>query len=732
MKHIGTAVVILLLSIAFTAKEARAQIKAIPLTIQQIQQVHPDTLAAGYASGNTTLKETCQYSRYHFDTVVVTGTVIAAPRISQGGMLTFALSDAFTMYIMDENGGAWSGLNVRAADTAKSTNTLITALDTGFVVKVTGIITQYFSTTQFEIGAPKSAPYLGLWNADVKVEVLDTKPRRPAPTEIHLADLVSGDPKTSIPMSQQWEGVYVVIRDLTVGTVTKNTSTGRYTWTVTDNGGNSIGVYDQSIYFRGGTGAFDPNWAPPAPGTQIQNIRGIITSSGQGIVIAPIYPGDIKLGSFPPLIRNVKRNIGIPTSTQAVTITADIEDSNTGGSIAEATLAYGTGTTTIATLPMTYNSTSKTATVDIPAQADGSVIWYYLTAKDNSNETAQYPVDIAKARPFYIVRNGSLRIRDIQYTPFSDGVPGCVGSSATVRGVVMSTADTASLGLIYIQDAVDPWSGIMVRGDANVRALVLGDDVTVSGTVAEGYSSSTNGNTLVMDAAVVTNHGKAALYPPVELTTGTFKTEVVTDGTPEAEKWEGMLLVFRNLAITNSNADAYQSKFYGEFLVNDGSGDMRVDDFGAWKQVYTNDTAKTGLIFLKAGSRLTSLTGIMFFNFANYKLEPRNVQDFSGLNDVKRISATPSAMALHPAYPNPVSKSGNGMAEVNFVLPRASEVVIELCDLLGRTVSTCARGFYPAGEFVAGIPVGDAAPGMYFVRLRAGSDSRHTALVISH
>ena len=384
MKRTLTLVILLAAAACCLSPRATAQITPLKLTIQQVQQVHPDTLAAGYAIGTTTAIERCQYSPHLGDTVEISGTVIAAPRLSVGGPLLFALGNANTMYIMDENGGAWSGINVRASDSAASASTLITAVDTGFVVKITGVVTQYFSTTQFEVGK------VAAWNADVQVEILDTKPKRPEPTEIVLTDLVNGDPKTSTVMSQQWEGVYAVIKNVKVGTVTKSTSTGRYTWTVTD-GTNSIGVYDQSVYFRGGSQGLDPNWAPPAPGTDLSFIRGVITSSGQGIVIAPIYPGDIELGSFPPIIKNVQRSIAIPTSAQSVTVTADVEDTNPGGTIQEVTLTYGSGGTAIGTLPMAYNGTTFSATADIPAQPDGSVIWYSLAAKDNNNETAQYP-----------------------------------------------------------------------------------------------------------------------------------------------------------------------------------------------------------------------------------------------------------------------------------------------------------------------------------------------------
>ncbi|MDH7516631.1 MAG: hypothetical protein QHI48_12250, partial [Bacteroidota bacterium] len=316
-----------------------AQIRSDTLTIRQIQEVPMDSLLAGKQNSPRT-----------GDTITVTGTVVAAARTSPGGPMLFALGNAATIYIMDESGGPWSGLNVRATDSVAAASILLTAVDTGFVIRVTGVVSQYFTTTQFEIG--KTA----VWNADKQVEVLDMRPRRPDPNEISLTDLVNGGPTSGIPTAQQWEGAYVVLRDVTVGTVSKNTSTGRYTWTIEDGRGNAIGVYDQSVYFRGGSQGVDPNWAPPPPGTRIEAIRGIITSSSQGIVIAPIYPGDIQLGSFPPTITALQRNPMFPTSHDDVTITAKVETANPGASIAQVTLSYGQNTSPIATVPMVNDS----------------------------------------------------------------------------------------------------------------------------------------------------------------------------------------------------------------------------------------------------------------------------------------------------------------------------------------------------------------------------------------
>ncbi len=695
-----------LMALLMTATQATAQVKSDTLTIRQIQEVHPDSLAAGK-----------QNSPHVGDTITVEGVVYAAPRISSGGPTLFALSNAFTLYIMDAAGGPWSGLNVRASDSTASNAILVTAVDTGYVVRVTGVVTQYFSTTQFEIGVIS-----GKWNADVMVEILDDLGKRPAPTKIALSDLVNGGPLTGKPQGQQWEGAYVVIEGAKVGTVTQNTSTGRYTWTIEDGNGNAIGVYDQSIYFRGGSQGADPNWAPPTTGTTITAIRGVISSSGQGIVIAPLYPGDIEVGSFPPSVTNLGRDISIPTSSQSVTVTCKVEDTNPGGSISGVVLVYGKDAAEIDRVTMSYDDASKIATGVIPAQGDGDVIWYFVEATDNDNETTAFPGDMTRGKPFFIVRDGELRIRDVQYTPFANGNSGAIGGQVTLRGVI--TAGSANLGMVYMQNGTEAWSGIMLRGDEAIRNLVPGQDVTVTGIVEERFNV-----TAVGSATITTDHGTASLPAPIQFSTGDFETAVVKDGDSFAEQWEGMLSKFGPGSITSINADAPTGNF-GEFLFDDGSGNMRADDAGTWDNVYTLDSTDTNLIFLRPGTTIESLTGVMYFSFSNWKLLPRDEDDFVNVvTSVEHVAWRPSAMTLEQNYPNPFrAESGTS---IRFDLPAREHVTLRVYDINGRIVSTLLDGAMDAGTVTVRFAAPSLPSGVYVYTLASGSGLRSGRMIIT-
>jgi hypothetical protein len=704
MKFLFTSFV--LFGLLISASRSQAQFTSDTLSIRQIQEVHPDTLAAGN-----------QNSPYVGDTITVTGVVYAAPRISAGGPTLFALGNGFTMYLMDEAGGAWSGLNVRASDSTAANAILVTAVDTGYVVRVTGVVTQYFSTTQFEIGVLS-----GRWNADAMVEILDDLGKRPDPTQIRISDLVSGGPLAGKPEAQQWEGAYVVIEGAKVGSVTQNTSTGRYTWTIEDGNGNSIGVYDQSIYFRGGSQGFDPNWAPPTTGTSITAMRGVITSSGQGIVIAPLYPGDIAVGSFPPAVSNLGRDISIPNSTQAVTVTCKVEDTNPDGSISSVILVYGMGDSEIDSVTMSYDDGSKIATGVIPAQGNEDVVWYYVEATDNDNETTAFPGDMRLGKPFFIVRDGALRIRDVQYTPFLNGNSGAIGGQVTLRGVVI--AGSTDLGMVFMQDDINAWSGIMLRGDESIRNLVIGQDVTVTGVVEERFNVTAVGN-----ASVTTDHGTAPLPAAIQLSTGDFATAVVKDGDPFAEQWEGMLTKFGPGTVTSINADAPTGNF-GEFLFNDVNGNMRVDDAGTWDNVYTLDSTDTNLIYLRPGTTIESLTGVMYFSFSNWKLLPRDEDDFINVvTSVEHVAGLPASVKLDQNYPNPF-RAAEGTS-IRFDLPLRDHVTLRVYDVNGRIVATLLDATMDAGTVTVRFTASTLPSGVYMYMLSGSTGIRSGRMLIT-
>ncbi|MDT8324158.1 MAG: T9SS type A sorting domain-containing protein, partial [Bacteroidota bacterium] len=371
----------------------------------------------------------------------------------------------------------------------------------------------------------------------------------------------------------------------------------------------------------------------------------------------------------------------------------------------------------------TYDETAMSATGSIPAMADGDVVWYYIEATDNDAESATYPEDLTGSLPFFIVRDGDVRIRDIRYTPYADGVPGCTGfGNITTRGVLVAGPN---LGNYFLQGAEDSWSGIQIYAN-NIKdqGLALGDDITVTGKVGVRY-----GVVQLSNVTIDENHGNVALPDPVALQTGTFESGMTDDGDIDAEPYEGMLVSFENVTVTSDNADAPDGNF-GEFLASDGSGDMRVDDLGNWDDVYTTDSSDTGLIYLKPGTTIAKLTGLMYFSFDNWKLEPRSEDDFVDVvTSVEHIPTMPGSITLHANYPNPFRAEAG--TSFRFDIPSAAQVQLSVFDLSGRRIARVLDGSFDAGTYTVRFAKQNMPAGMYLYRLTVNGISRTERMIVT-
>ncbi len=107
---------------------------------------------------------------------------------------------------------------------------------------------------------------------------------------------------------------------------------------------------------------------------------------------------------------------------------------------------------------------------------------------------------------------------------------------------------------------------------------------------------------------------------------------------------------------------------------------------------------------------------------------------FDDLRTVKATTATgaesvPGAagvLALDAVAPNPV----RGQSDVRFTLPAAGPVRVSVYDAIGRHVATLLEGTLDAGTHETRLDAETLAPGVYLIRLDAGSESRTTRAVV--
>ena len=74
--------------------------------------------------------------------------------------------------------------------------------------------------------------------------------------------------------------------------------------------------------------------------------------------------------------------------------------------------------------------------------------------------------------------------------------------------------------------------------------------------------------------------------------------------------------------------------------------------------------------------------------------------------------------ALNQNYPNPFNPS----TEIDYALPVAGNVLLVRYDVLGREVTTLAKGYHDAGRYTAHWNAGAIASGAYFARLTVVGD----------
>jgi hypothetical protein len=654
------------------------------------------------------------------DTVRVRGQVMINPLVDPNSNRTPILYVGaywWATYIQDTSAQAsdgWSGLEVIQNDTTNP-NTFFDLADTTSFIEVTGVVGYYGNANQLLI----------LLNPVAPVNLLGNLERRPAPLQLSINDFFQNG--VADKNALKYSGMYVEIHN--VISSDRNTGTGQFN--INDGLGNKMTVYPRSRYYRlGSTKMPGSTYEPPQDGTPINTIRGIIDVYNNSCEILPIYPEDLYITATPPVISNIQRDVVQVNTNQPVTISANIIDLD--GTVQSASLNYKIGSTSRVRLSMTRSLIDTTLyTATIPGvSTDSTMVNFYISAKDNINLTGYTPSDTVKSNYFYQVLNETLKIRDVQYSPYGSGYSAYNGYRVTLSGVV--TADTSdypgrlsgTTQRIYMQDGSGPWTGILI-GTSGLNGIHVldfkrGDNVTLSGKIQENFSvtaidSLTN---------IVINSDSNALPEPVTVPTGTV--DKLASGVVAAEQWESVLINYQNVTVTDDNADGDSGPVYnnyGEISVSDNSGDTRVELQDGNNNNYENGWPglinSPSNILVGLGAKFSDLKGILYYSYSNYKLVPRKDDDFVGfITDVEKDNSTlPVTYNLSQNYPNPFNPS----TVINYSIPKESNVSLKIYNLLGQEVKTLVDETKAPGNYNVSFNARDLSSGIYFYSLKAGN-----------
>jgi len=112
--------------------------------------------------------------------------------------------------------------------------------------------------------------------------------------------------------------------------------------------------------------------------------------------------------------------------------------------------------------------------------------------------------------------------------------------------------------------------------------------------------------------------------------------------------------------------------------------------------------------------------GVDAFRLVKINCEPVDISEHENIADI------PSSYQLIGSYPNPF----NASTTISYGLPAASDVTLDIFNILGQKVATLVNGQQPAGYYQIIWNAQNQATGMYFYRLKADNFSQTNKMLM--
>lgn len=261
-----------------------------------------------------------------------------------------------------------------------------------------------------------------------------------------------------------------------------------------------------------------------------------------------------------------------------------------------------------------------------------------------------------------MIQAQTASIYDIQFSHVSSGDSPLTGNIVTTRGIVTGVFTSGAEGTFFIQDGTGPWRGIYILD--NTFDVTIGDSVEVTGKLKEYYSNTCIDSLTTMN---IISSGNALPAPVV----------MSTDSTT-LECYESVLVRVDNATCTNPDQG------FGQFLVNDGSGNCVIDD-----GIY---------LYTPGANYIYTITGVRYFLFGESKICPRSSFDII-TEGALTIDEQEASIEI---FPNPA----NEMLSIRI----PDEAGFKLINLAGEVIVN--------GKGNTQLNVADYAPGIYFITIQ--------------
>ena len=339
------------------------------------------------------------------------------------------------------------------------------------------------------------------------------------------------------------------------------------------------------------------------------------------------------------------------------------------------------------------DSSATRASFIIPKVNRTSNFIFQLKVIDNDGETSTDHVKIT------VEIKGGYTPYDIQFTKEIGVGEDCYpsefeGQNVEVTGVVTAVRPDQDYPNFFFQDPnKKEWAGMFIYIDKGYSAPSVGDLVILKGDIAEYYGMTEMKN---ISSTTILSSGNE--IEPVKL-----NAALISGSCSEwAEKYEGMLVRLVDVLVSQA-ADEN-----GHWIVSDITGSVIIDSY-----LYVGDFPKPEL-----RTHYTSITGIVHYTYGEYKLMPRNSNDFNA--PFAAVKEIPENFEMMINYPNPF----NPTTIIEFSIKESNFVQLDVIDIHGRNVATLISGIPLSKKLIwnGKNDLGQMVPaGIYFARLKTSS-----------